>query len=73
MVVTYIYNGILHLSYQGEECGCKVHSPILINGLVHPDELLEGQPVRALAPAPQGRVHVLQHVVHLGVIDSAPR
>ena len=45
---------------------------VLVNGLVHPDELLEGQPVRALAPEAQGRVHVLQHVVHLRVVDPAP-
>ena len=34
-----------------------------------PYEFLESQPVRTLAAEPEGRVHVLQHVVHLRVVD----
>ena len=70
-----LVNGLVHpayLAYQSEESGGEVDGAVLVNGLVHPDELLEGQPVRALAPEAQGRVHVLQHVVHLRVVDPAP-
>ena len=37
-----------------------------------PDEFLVRQPVGALAAEAQGRVHVLQHVVHLRIVDPAP-
>ena len=38
-----------------------------------PDELLVGEPVGALAAEPERRVHVLQHVVHLRVVDGTSR
>ena len=61
-----------HLSDEGEERGGEVDRAVVINGLVHADQLLEGESVRALAAEPEGRVHVLQHVVHLRVVDAAP-
>ena len=45
---------------------------VVVNGLVHADQLLEGESVGTLAAEPEGRVHVLQHVVHLRVVDAAP-
>ena len=49
-----------------------MHRAVLVDGLVHADELLEGQPVGTLAAEAEGRVHVLQHVVHLRVVDPPP-
>ena len=42
---------------------------VLVYRLIHPDEFLESQSVRTLAAEPERGVHVLQHVVHLGVVD----
>ncbi len=49
-----------------------MYRPVFVDGLVHADELLKGEPVRALAAEAEGWVHVLQHVVHLRVVDPAP-
>jgi hypothetical protein len=49
-----------------------VHHALVVDGLVHADELLEGQAVGALGAEAQRGVHVLQHVIHLGVVDAAP-
>ena len=57
---------------QREEGRREVDHALVVNRLVHPDQLLEGQPVRTLGPEAQGRVHVLQHVVHLRVVDPTP-
>ena len=54
---------------QSEEGGGEVDLPLGVHRHVHPDQLLVRQPVRALAAEAEGRVHVLQHVVHLGVVD----
>ena len=60
------------LSDEGEERGGEVDHSLVVDGLVHADELLEGEAVGAFGAEAQRRVHVLQHVVHLGVVDSAP-
>ena len=58
-----------HFSDQGKEGGGEVDLPLGVHRHVHPDQLLVRQPVRALTAEAEGRVHVLQHVVHLGVVD----
>ena len=50
-----------------------MHGAVFIYRLVHPDEFLEGQSVGALGAKAERRVHVLEHVVHLGVVDAALR
>ena len=60
------------LSDECEERGGEVDHALVVDGLVHADELLEGEAVGALGAEPQRRVHVLQHVVHLRVVDPAP-
>ena len=57
------------LSDEGEERGGEVDHSLVVDGLVHADELLEGEAVGAFGAEAQRRVHVLQHVVHLGVVD----
>ena len=47
-------------------------SPIIIYWLIHPYQLLESQPVGTLATEPKRRVHVLQHIIHLGIVNTAP-
>ncbi len=56
---------------QGEQRRREVDLALLVERHVHPDQLLVRQPVGTLRPEPQGRVHVLQHVVHLGVMNSS--
>ena len=60
------------LADEGEEGGGEVDHPLVVDGLVHADELLEGEAVGALGAEAKRRVHVLQHVVHLRVVDPAP-
>ena len=60
------------LSDECEERGGEVDHALVVDGLVHADELLEGEAVGALGAEAQRRVHVLQHVVHLRVVDPAP-
>ena len=55
-----------------EERRREVHHALVVDRLVHADELLEGEAVGTLGAEPQRRVHVFQHVVHLSVIDSPP-
>ena len=55
-----------------EERSREVHHALVVDRLVHADELLEGEAVGALGAESQRRVHVFQHVVHLGVINSPP-
>lgn len=59
------------LADQREQGGGEVDFPVRVRRHVHPDELLVGEPIRALVTKPQRRVHVLEHVVHLGVMDLA--
>lgn len=61
------------LADQSEQRGGEVHLPFVIHRHVHPDELLVGEPIRALITKPQRRVHVLEHFVHLPVMDLAGR
>ena len=48
-----------------------MHFSLVIQRHIHANELLVGQPVGALGPEAQRRVHVLQHVVHLRVENPA--
>lgn len=59
------------LADQGEQRGGEVDLAVTVHRHVHPDELLESEAIRALVAKPQRRVHVLQHVVHLRVMDLA--
>lgn len=47
----------------------KVDLPVHVDGHVHSYQFLVGQPIRTLVAEAQRRIHVLQHVVHLGVVD----
>ena len=49
----------------------EVDLALVVQRHVHPDQLLVGQPVRTLGPEPQRWIHVLQHVVHLRVVDTS--
>ena len=46
--------------------------PVIIYWLVHPDQLLESQAVRTLASKSERGINILQHVVHLRVVNTAP-
>ncbi len=59
-------------SDQREEGGGEVDHALVVDRLVHPDQLLESQTVGTLRAEAQRRIHVLQHVVHLSVVDPAP-
>lgn len=59
------------LTNEGEQRCSEVHLAVTVHRHIHPDELLVREPVRALVAKPQRRVHVLQHVVHLRVVDLA--
>lgn len=61
------------LADQGEQSGGEVHLQVDVHRHVHPDKLLVGKPVRTFVSKPQRRIHVLQHVVHLRVMDLAGR
>lgn len=45
---------------------------VIVYWLVHPDQFLEGQAVRTLASKAKRRINVLQHVIHLRVVNTAP-
>ena len=47
-----------------------MNRPIFIYWLIHPDQLFEGQSVRALGAEAQGGIHVLQHIIHLRVVNT---
>lgn len=49
-----------------------MHSPIIVYWLIHSYQLLESQPVWTLAAEPKRRIHVLQHVIHLRIVNTAP-
>ena len=55
-----------------EQGGGEVDHALVVDRLIHSDQLLESESVRALGPEAQRRIHVLQHVVHLRVVDPAP-
>lgn len=59
------------LANQGEQSGSEVHLQVHVHRHVHPDELLIGKPVWTFVTKPQRWIHVLEHVVHLGVMDLA--
>ena len=45
---------------------------VIVYWLVHPDQFLEGKAVRTLASKAKRRINVLQHVIHLRVVNTAP-
>lgn len=59
------------LANQGEQRGGEVHLAITVHRHIHPDELFVREPIRTFVAKPQRRVHVLQHVVHLRVVNFA--
>lgn len=59
------------LANEGEQRRSEVHLAVPVHRHIHPDELLVREPIRALVAKPQRRVHILQHVVHLRVVDLA--
>ena len=58
---------------EGEQRGREVDHSLVVDRLVHSDQFFESEPVRTLGPEAQRRIHVLQHVVNLGVVNAAPR
>ena len=58
-----------YLSDKSKERRGEVNCPVLVYRLIHPDEFLESQSVWTLAAEPERRIHILQHVVHLGVVN----
>ena len=58
-----------YLSDESKERRGEVNCPVLVYRLIHPDEFLESQSVWTLAAEPERRIHILQHVVHLGVVN----
>ena len=63
---------VSNLSYEGKKRGCEVDCPVIIYWLVHPDQLFESQAVRTLASKSERGINILQHVVHLRVVNTAP-
>lgn len=59
------------LANEGEQRCSEVHLAVTVHRHIHPDELLVGEPVRTLVTKPQRWVHILQHVVHLRIVDLA--
>ena len=45
---------------------------LVVNRLIHPDQLFERQPIRTFGTESQRRIHILEHVVHLCVVNPAP-
>ena len=63
---------VSNLSYKGKKSGCEVDCSVIVYWLVHPDQFFEGQAVRTLASKAKRRINVLEHVIHLRVINTAP-
>ena len=61
------------LSYKGKKRCCEVNCPVIVYWLVHSDQFLEGQAIRTFTPKAKRRINVLQHVIHLGVVNTAPK
>jgi len=59
------------LANEGEQRCREVHLAVTVHWHIHPDELFVRKPIRALVAKPQRRIHILQHVVHLRVVDFA--
>lgn len=59
------------LTNEGEQRCSKVHFAVAVHRHIHPDELLVREPIRALVAKPQRWIHILQHVVHLRVVNLA--
>ena len=58
------------LPYEGKKRCCEVDCSVIVYWLVHPDQFLEGQAVRTLASKAERRINVLQHVIHLRVVNT---
>lgn len=58
---------------QSKESGREVDFAVLVDRHIHSDEFLISQPIRAFIAEAQGRIHVLEHVVHLAVMDLTGR
>ena len=56
---------------ESKERGREVNLSLVVQRHVHPDQLLVGQAIRALGSEPHRRIHVLEHVVHLRIVDPA--
>ena len=56
---------------QGKECRCEIDFPVNINGHVHPDKFLISESIWTLITESQWGIHILEHVVHLRIVNFA--
>ena len=71
MYLICIFSSQSDLAYEGKKRCCEVDCSVIVYWLVHPDQFLEGQAVRTLASKAKRRINVLQHVIHLRVVNTA--
>ena len=57
---------------QGEEGGGEVDLALVVQRHVHPNQLLVGQAIRAFGSEAQRGIHILEHVIHFGIVDPSP-